>query len=535
MRALLLAVDVGTVAARAGIVDEAGRALGVGTQDLRMLRPRDGQAVYRMDSIWAAVCDAIRICLNSVPGAGQRVAGMAFDAIPSLVLGHDGALPLEGGADVFGWMDQRARAEADEIAATGDRWLARMGGGLPPESHLPKLLWLKRAHPQAWARLTGVRDLCDELARRATGVDAHSMSALASKWPFLPDDRDAGGWRHALLERLDLDDVWTMGSLSAPPLKMGQAHGALSPHVAEALGLRPGIPVAAGLIDATAGMLGVLGRGILARMDATMALVGGASAGFMAVSGTARTIQGVSGPFFGAALPGLWLSEAGQPSIGDALDAVLAHHPGGPQDASAAGHADTAAEILALLEREGPAFAAQRHVVPDWLGNRTPTGDGRLRALAAGMGEDVGHRAFVESYYATARALALQGRQVIAHMNGHGFAISRVVLSAGHARNALLVRLYRDALGAELVLSDTPEPVLLGTAMVAAVAARVHPDLFVAMDLMAPSQMRWGPDPRWRSAHDLAYGIYSGLFEARNAAAHASLKLEALGWEGLAA
>ncbi|MCW3476779.1 FGGY-family carbohydrate kinase [Limobrevibacterium gyesilva] len=528
MTALLLAVDVGTAAARAGLFDPAGRVLGTASQELSLLRPHEDHAVYRMDSVWNAVCAAIHACLESVPGAGQQVVGLAFDATASLVLGHDGAAPLEGGADVFCWMDHRAEAEAHEITRTGDGWLAHMGGVLSPENHLPKLLWLKRRAPAAWARVTGVRDLCDELARRATGVDAHSLCPRAAKWPYLPKDETNGGWRYRLLERLGLEAVWTMGAMSDPPVPVGQAHGTLSPDVAAFLGLTAGIPVAAGLIDAEAGMLGVLGRGIAGRADSTLALIGGTSTCFMAVTAQRRMIPGIWGPFYGAVLPDMWLHEGGQSCTGAALDALLAHHPGGPRLATPETHEDTAAEILDLLDRVGPGFAARRHIVPDWLGNRSPLGDGSLRALVTGQGEDIGYGAFLETYYATARALVLQARQIIAHMNGHGYAINRVALSGGHARNRLLVRLYRDALGCDLTLSRTAEPVLLGTAMVAAVAAGVQPDLFVALDRMAPSQMRSQADPRWKAAHGVAYGIYLKLFEARNEAAAAALALEGL-------
>ncbi len=107
-----------------------------------------------------------------------------------------------------------------------------------------------------------------------------------------------------------------------------------------------------------------------------------------------------------------------------------------------------AAKILALLDAEGPAFGARRHIVPDWLGNRAPLGDGKVRALISGIGLETSRRAFLEHYFATARALALQSRHMIEHLNRHGYAIDRVCLSGGHLKNPLLVRLYRDALGA---------------------------------------------------------------------------------------
>ena len=527
MTALLLGVDVGSTSARAGLFDDAGRMLVSAAFDFELLRPRDNHAVYRMDVIWNAVTAAVRDCVSAIPGAGMLVVGMAFDATASLVLAYEGAPPLEGGADVLGWMDHRAEAEAAEITATGDLWLDHMGGALSPENHLPKLLWLRRHTPAAWARVTAVRDLADELARRATGVQAQSMCTRVAKWPYLPHD-DAG-WRHELLDALGMETLWTLGALPDDPLPVGAVHGTLLPELAAFLGLPPGIPVAAGLIDAEAGMLGVVGRAIAGRTRSTLAVIGGTSTCFMAMTPQERPIKGVWGPFHGAVLPGFWLHEAGQSWTGAALDAVLEHHPGGPHIATSDVHSDTAAEILDLLDREGPSFAARRHLVPDWLGNRSPLNDGAKRALLAGQGEDLGSRAFLETYYATARALALQARQIRDHLNANGYAISRVALSGGHARNRLMERLYRDTLGPDLVISHDTDTVLLGTAMTAAVGAGVHPNLLVAVDLMAPSQTRLAPDPRWRRAHDIAYGIYLSLYEIRNDLDVQARALETLG------
>jgi ribulose kinase len=153
-------------------------------------------------------------------------------------------------------------------------------------------------------------------------------------------------------------------------------------------------------------------------------------------------------------------------------------------------------------------------------------GDGKVRALVTGISLENTHRAFLEHYFATARALALQSRHVIEHMNRHGYAINRVCLSGGHLKNGLLLQLYRDALGAALVTSDTSEPVLLGTAMVAATAAGIHPDLFSALQTMAPEQTTHAAEPAWASAHDIAYGIYLQLFSARNAVETEARRLE---------
>jgi len=169
----VLAVDVGTLSARAGLFDLQGTLIAAQSASFDLKRPADGQAVYVMDEIWSAVCSAARGVVAHTPG--EQVLGLAFDAASSLVLSAIGGSPLDGNADVLCWMDHRGEREAEDIGASGDRYLDYVGGTLCLEMHLPKLLWLKRHRPDAWQRLRAVRDLCDELGFRATGVDRHSV------------------------------------------------------------------------------------------------------------------------------------------------------------------------------------------------------------------------------------------------------------------------------------------------------------------------------------------------------------------------
>ncbi|YBV96827.1 FGGY-family carbohydrate kinase [Phyllobacteriaceae bacterium JZ32] len=511
----LLAIDVGTLSARAGLFDREGQLLACASASFELLTPAEHHAVYRMDDIWQAVCRASADCLAQLPELASSVAGVAFDATSSLYIEAEGGAPLDGGGDVICWMDHRGEAEAAEIDATGHRFLAHVGGALSPESNLPKLLWLKRNRPEVWARVRGARDLCDELARRATDADRHSVCGLACKWPYLPDEAEP--WCQDLLEKLGIGDLTSLGHLSDKPGRVGEVHGRVTASAGAALGIPAGIPVAVGLIDAEAGALGVLGRGYEARMNNLLPMIGGSSTCYMPFAPDKRHVSGVWGPFKDAVFPGYWMHEAGQSLSGTALDAVLNQHPASPGKASSALHLQTADRILKLLEEEGGAFAATRHIVPDWLGNRAPLGDGRVRALATGIGPETGERAFLETYYATARALALQTRHILEHLNANGrYAFDSVALAGGHLHNPLLVRLYRDATGARLILSDTKEPVLLGTAMVAAVAAGFHADLFASLEAMAPAQKALHPDPYWRQVHDAAYRIYLTLFKTRN-------------------
>jgi len=134
----LLAIDVGTLSARASLFDQWGNVAASSSSSFELLRPAEHQATYRMDDIWLAVTTAAAFCLGRLPGAASSIIGIAFDATSSLCLEAQGGPPLDDGADVICWMDHRGEAEAVEVDATGHRFLDHVGGAISPEMNLPK-------------------------------------------------------------------------------------------------------------------------------------------------------------------------------------------------------------------------------------------------------------------------------------------------------------------------------------------------------------------------------------------------------------
>lgn len=509
----VVAVDVGSHQVRAGLFDTTGAMIFSTNAPITLIQPSEMAATYRMDEIWDTACAAVRRCAREAHAQDARVIGLAFDATSSLYVDHGGEAISEDEGDVFGWMDHRAEKEALEIDRTAHPYLGYFGNTISPEIHLPKILWLKRKRPHLFDGRIRFRDVCDELARRVTGVDAHSISALVCKWPYVPGRPEP--WCRDLLRVLGLAEAG-LDISSTPARPLGAVHGTVSHEASERLGLAAGTVVAVGAIDAEAGILGNVGPNYEEAMRRTLLVTGGTSTNFMVFSDEGRSIPGVWGPFHDVVFPGYWLHEGGQSLSGGALDAIFLRHPASPGAPTPENHERVVNDVLAQLETEGTPFGRQRHLVPDWLGNRSPLNDSRVKAIMSGIGNDVDHASFLETYYATARGLALQMRHVIEHFNRHGYAIDTVHLSGGHRHNPLLVHLYADCLHGTLAVVDAPEPVLLGSAMIAAVAARCHASLFEAANHMSSGRTVVAAEPRRAAQLDAAYRIYKRLFDVRN-------------------
>ena len=421
------------------------------------------------------------------------MAGLAFDATCSLVLCDATGRPVaasEAGGDAWdtiAWFDHRALEEAALCTASGHPVLADLGGAMSPEMQIPKLMWLKRHRPASWARLGAAFDLADYLAWRATGTAARSLCTLACKWGYRSD---AGGWPADFLAAMDLADLAVRAALPAAGTDPGTDLGPLTQEAAAVLGLAPGTRVAAGLIDAHAGALGVLGH--LAGTPAlgqNLALIAGTSSCLMALAPERREVAGLWGPQLGAILPGLWLTEGGQSVSGALLDHLLRLHG---HAATPQMHAAVVARIRALRAAE-PDLAPRLHVLPDFHGNRSPLADPAALGVISGLALDASFDGLCRLYWRTCVAIALGLRHILERFEAAGFGTEALHLAGGHTRNPLLMELYADATRRATVEPAAPDAVLLGTAMVAAAGAGLHASLAAAARAMHQGGRRRAP------------------------------------------
>ena len=253
----------------------------------------------------------------------------------------------------------------------------------------------------------------------------------------------------------------------------------LTAESAAAMGLRQGTPVGAGLIDAHAGAAGTLGArlsGVDADPRRRLALVLGTSSSCMALSDQPRFVDGVWGPHFGALTPGQWLIDGGQSAFGGAIDHLMRLNP-----AFAELEARTGAKALAALEKDIVArasslsqaalIAENLHVLPDFIGARSPTADPGARGAIMGLDLREDSASLRELYVAGLCGLAYGLGDIVRKLELSGYAFDSIVVSGGAARSALIRQIIADACGKIVEAPQTPEPVLLGSAMVGAVAA----------------------------------------------------------------
>ncbi len=529
MAKYFIGIDVGTGSARAGVFNEAGGLLASAKRSITLWQDAGSIVEQSSEQIWASVCESVKEAVTASGVSPSDIAGLGFDATCSLVVVDPDGAPVPVGPsgdtnrNIMVWMDHRAVGEAEEINAGKHAVLNYVGGRISPEMETPKLLWLKRNLPQSFAKAGHFFDLADYLTFRATGSLSRSICTVTCKWTYLAHE---GRWDAEYFEAIGLGELAAEGfaRIGTDIVEPGRPLGnGLTPAAAADLGLNAGTAVGASLIDAHAGGVGTLGGalpGASADIRKRLAYIFGTSACSMASTDKPVFVNGVWGPYFSAMVPGLWLNEGGQSAAGAAVDHLVAMHPASSKarlQAEAAG-----SSLVAWLEGEANrlcgtaenavALAGGIHVVPEFLGNRSPHADPEAKAIIAGLGKETGIDDLVALYVAGMCGLGYGLKQLLVKLADDGIPIELIVASGGAAQSNFVRQLLADTTNTPVTFAETAEPVLLGAAMLAAVASGRHVKLTDAMAAMSTLSTVFKPSAgEIRRRHAVRYRAFEKL------------------------
>ena len=435
MRAAI-GLDVGTTAVKALAVDETARSSPAPRPATRSRSPRPGWAEQDPEDWWRATEQALAaLGVDEVAGiglSGQMHGLVALDAagavIRPAILWNDGRTAAECAE-----IEQRIGL-AELIARTGNRALTGFTA--------PKLLWLRRHEPEAYARIARIALPKDYVRLRLCGEHATDM-ADASGTLLLDVARRR--WSEEVLGALELDPAWLPRLLESPEVS-GET--------------RDGIPVAAGAGDQAAGALGV---GVDRPGPLSIAL--GTSGVVFAVAARVRG---------GRARPRARVLPRGPRRLardgGDALRRRLAaagcatRSPRGPGSPSWSREAEAWAPGA-----EGLTF------LPYLAGERTPHADPGARASFTGLSLRHDRGALVRAVLEGV-AYGLRDSLDLLRELGVG-ARARARVSGGGARSELWLRILASVLELPLERPIVEEGAAYGAALLGGVAGGVWPDV----------------------------------------------------------
>lgn len=233
----ILTMDAGTSGLKCSLFDINGTLIDATVSEYPTYYPKDGWAEQKAGDFILAVQNAMKrlsgtegikdVCAIGLTGTMNGLVPIEKDGTPL----HPNIIHL----------DTRAAKEVDEIAAAmGKEEFYRITGNRPDVHYgLPKLLWMKKHHPDIYRRAYSFVNTKDILYGYLTGIHGRSDYSDASLFGAMNIHKRA--WDDDIVNCLGLDKE------KLPRLfPSTDVSGTLCKEAASALGLMSGIPVSIG-------------------------------------------------------------------------------------------------------------------------------------------------------------------------------------------------------------------------------------------------------------------------------------------------
>lgn len=490
-----IGIDVGTSAAKGLLVATDGRVLASASREYPLLTPAPGWTEQNPELWWQATVAVLQE-LSRTPGVEVVGLGLAGQMHGSVFLdGQDQVI-----RPALLWNDGRTGAQvaAIERLVGRARLIEITGNAASAGMQAPKILWLRENEPDAYARLAKVLLPKDFVRLRLTGDYVADVADASGTLMF---DLSARAWSEELLAALDIPPDWLPDVAESPDVA-----GHLSAAAAELVGLPAGLPVAAGAGD-NAGA--ALGAGVVRPGQGVLSI--GTSGTIFVHGGQAMRDPNGALNGFCAAVPGGWHLMGVILAAGGALrwyrDAVAVD-----EQKEAQGSGRDVYDLLLAQAAEVAPGADGLFFLPYLSGERSPHMDASARGAWIGLTLSHDRRHMVR---ALLEGVGFAFRDCLVRMRAEGAAFDELVVVGGGARSLAWRQMLADQLGLPLVVPAAEEGPAMGGAILATVAAGIHPDVEAAVDRMIQAPVkRTLPDPERAGRYAELHARYAALYPA---------------------
>jgi L-ribulokinase len=497
---IVAGVDFGTLSVRASIFDSERGRVGSGSAQYPLHRKKadPDYATQSHEDHMKALVEAVRAAIASAGIDGKAIQSIAIDTTGSSVIpvGED-LKPLD---DYYLWCDHRAWREAELISATAREQclpaIAWSGGTYSSEWGFSKVLHWLRTNPEKRTGFVTAVEHCDMVVAVLCGVSdpdliPRSICAMGHKWMW---NEEFGG--------LPSDDFLA----SVDPLLRGVREkiargryatsnvvaGELSPEWARQLGLRPGIPIPVGALDAH---WDAIGAGV--RLGDVVNVIG-TSTCIIGMSESSTLVPGVCGVVPGSVHPSYTGVEAGLSATGDIFDAIARRS------------ATTVVELSKGLSAYKAGQTGLLRLTWD-NGDRTVLVNPELGGVT--LGWNLSHTA-PDELFAAIEGTAFHTRIILERMEEYGTHVDRVINGGGIPRKSeILNQVYSNVLN-KPILVPKGDVTGLGSAIFAFLAAGVFPSIQKAQESLCPEYLTFEPQRPSRAAYEELYDHYRRLYFA---------------------
>ena len=243
-QATVLGIDLGTSSVKAVVARLDGSVAGQASSSYQVRSPHAGWSETAPADWLAATAVAVRaaVAQAGVDPSAVGLSGQMHGIVPTA----DDGRPVR---PAMLWSDARAVPELQLYRSLPPAALARLANPLSPGMAGPMMAWLGANEPTTYAATRWALLPKDWLRAQLTGRFATEPSDASATLLY---DVAADTWDAEVIDALGLDP----GKLPPILARSGERAGALTADAAALLGLRAGIPMAAGAADTAAAALG---------------------------------------------------------------------------------------------------------------------------------------------------------------------------------------------------------------------------------------------------------------------------------------
>ncbi|MBI9012272.1 MAG: ribulokinase [Clostridiales bacterium] len=487
MRKYSIGIDYGTQSGRAVVIDVlSGEQMGeavINYPDCVIDERLPGTDIL-LDHDWALQNpdDYLHVLKSAVPCAvsasGVNVddiigIGVDFTSCTMMPVSHDGRVlcQLDQYKDqphawVKLWKHHAAQDEADrlnEIALNrNESFLNRYGGKISSEWLIPKIWQILNEAPEIYERTDYFMEAADWVTMQLTGNLVRNSCTAGYKAIWHKQD---GHPDKEFFKALDcrLENL-VEDKLHGEVIPIGSKAGTLNESMAIMMGLRPGISVSVGNVDAhvAAPAVNVVNPG-------KMLMIMGTSTCDILLAEEEKTVDGMCGVVEDGAVAGYYAYEAGQSAVGDIFEWFVVNCVPESYINEAS---DRGIGIHQLLEEKASRLEPGESgllALDWWNGNRSTLVDTNLTGMFLGMTLLTKPE---EMYRALIEATAFGKRMIIETFREAGVPVNELYACGGlPEKNKMLMQIYSDVTNMEIKISESKQTPALGSAMFGAVAA----------------------------------------------------------------
>ena len=405
------------------------------------------------------------------------------------------------------WKHHAAQSHADRIntlaAERSESWLPRYGGLISSEWEFAKALQLLEEDREVYDKMERWVEAADWIVWQLTGLYVRNACTAGYKGIYQDNEYPSTEFLAALNPEFA---SFVTDKLAQKIGNLADAAGVLSEEAAAWTGLKPGIAVAVGNVDAH-----VTAPAAQAVEPGQMVAIMGTSTCHVMSHDKLVDAPGICGVVDGGIINGLYGYEAGQSGVGDIFAWYVNNQVPAEYKEAAAAAGLSVHQYLTNLAYEEP-VGAHGLIALDWhSGNRSVLVDHELSGVF--VGQTLATKA-EQGYRALLEATAFGTRVIVETFADSGIPVTEFIVAGGLLKNPQLMQTYSDILNLPISTIASSQGPALGSAIHAAVASGAYASIRDAAAAMgAVNKGVYQPIPENVAAYNKLFAEYKLLHD----------------------